>query len=216
MTYLQLVNGVLTRLREDVVVTTAGSDDVVVNLVKEFVNDAKRTTEQAHTWSALSTEWHPSTQIGVDTVVLTDSRKDAIIDYIYDAEGNKLRPTTREELRRKAAQSGATTGNPEYYIIDGKEANGDVRLRVWPAPEAVKTYAVYGFQGQDDLAEDGDVLAVPSAPVIYMAEALASRERGEVGAQSSGELMAVAQRYLSDAIAIDSVNAEMDNVWYTV
>lgn len=213
--YLGLVNAVLIRLREDTVTTVAGSDDVVVNLVKAFVNDAKRTVEEAHAWSALETEWTVSSAIGNDKLVLTDSHKNAIISYVYDSEGNKLKLSNKEELRRKAAMS-TNTGTPTHYIVDGKEANGDVRLRVWPAPKEVKTYVAYGYQRSPLLENDTDLLMIPSAPVIYLAEALAARERGEVGGQSAGELMSLAKNYLSDAIAIDATNSDMDNIWYTV
>ena len=53
MTYLQLVNSVLRRLREDEV-TTVGQN-AYSKLIGEFVNDAKRTVEDAYDWTALRT-----------------------------------------------------------------------------------------------------------------------------------------------------------------
>ena len=50
MNYLQLVNGVLDRLREPQTVTVRTMDDPVVNVVKHFVNDAKRHVESAQSW----------------------------------------------------------------------------------------------------------------------------------------------------------------------
>jgi hypothetical protein len=214
-TYLELVNAVLVRLREDTVATVQGTDDVVVSLVKEFVNDAKRTVEDAHTWSALSKEWEVSTTIGNDKLVLTDSHKSPIIDYIYDDRGMKLTLSNKESLRRKAAMSGEA-GTPTHYIVDGTEANGDTRLRIWPAPKAVSTYTAYGYERTAPLSLDSDMLAVPAAPVIYLAEALAARERGEIGGLASSELLMLAKQYLSDAIAMDATNNDMDNNWYTV
>lgn len=214
-TYLELVNAVLVRLREDGVSTVQGTDDVVVSMVKEFINDAKRTVEDAHTWSALSKEWEISTTIDNDKLVLTDSHKSPIIDYIYDARGQKLRLSNKESLRRKAAMS-TQSGTPTHYIVDGTEPNGDLRLRIWPAPKAVTTYMAYGYERTSPLSLDSDILAVPAAPVIYLAEALAARERGEIGGLASSELMAVAKQYLSDAIAMDATNSDLDNNWYTV
>ena len=40
MTYLQLVNSVLRRMREDEVVSIENSNDSYVKLIGEFVNDA--------------------------------------------------------------------------------------------------------------------------------------------------------------------------------
>lgn len=214
-TYLELVNAVLVRLREDTVATVQGADDVVVSLVKEFVNDAKRTVEDAHTWSALEKEWEVSTVIDNDKLVLTDSHKSPIIDYIYDDRGMKLKLSNKESLRRKAAMS-SQSGTPTHYIVDGTESNGDLRLRLWPAPKEVKTYTAYGYERTAPLSLDSDMLAVPEAPVIYLAEALAARERGEVGGLASSELLMLAKSYLGDAIAMDGTNNDMDNNWYTV
>ena len=62
MTYLDLINGVLRRLREDTV-TTANETDYS-QLVGEFVNDAKKQVELAHKWSALRTTVTLSTNVG--------------------------------------------------------------------------------------------------------------------------------------------------------
>ena len=48
MTYLELVNNVLTRLREPMITSVDKSEDAVVNIVKNLVNDAKRHVEMAH------------------------------------------------------------------------------------------------------------------------------------------------------------------------
>lgn len=215
MTYLQLVNGVLSRMREDNVLTVQGTDDVVVQLVKSFVNDAKRVVEDAHNWNALSTEWEFDTVIGQDKYTLTSSNRSCIIDYIYDDAGNPLRATSRAHLRSKAL-SGAALNTSRYYILDGTDANNNVNLRVWPAPEKVTTYYAFGFQQTPDLALDTDILKVPAQPVIYFAQALAARERGEVGGQTPQELTMLAQRSLQDEIGKDAINSEPENIWTTV
>ena len=53
MTYLELVNGVLRRLRENQVETVAETSYSV--LIGDFVNDAKQLVEDSHSWSALRT-----------------------------------------------------------------------------------------------------------------------------------------------------------------
>ena len=53
MTYLNLVNNVLRRLREDTVSTV--SNDTYSTMVGDFVNDAKEMVESAWDWSALRT-----------------------------------------------------------------------------------------------------------------------------------------------------------------
>lgn len=215
MTYLQVVNAVLSRLREDTVTTVAGSDDVVVNMVKDFVNDAKRTVEDAHTWSVLTEDWSPVTSASADTVVLTDSARSAIIDTVYTDDGQLLRQINKSAFRQKALQSTAKN-DPSYFIVDGAEANGDVRLRLWPAPKSAETLHVYGYHRTPELVNDTDVILVPAQPVIYYAEALAARERGEIGGLASAEILALAKQYLGDAIAMDATNSDMDNIWTTI
>ncbi len=53
MTYLNLVNNVLRRLREEEVTSVQGS--TYSKMVGDFVNDAKRMVEDAWDWSALRT-----------------------------------------------------------------------------------------------------------------------------------------------------------------
>ena len=52
MTYLELVNDVLTRLRETSVSTV--SETTYSALIGKFVNDAKRQIEDAYTWNCLA------------------------------------------------------------------------------------------------------------------------------------------------------------------
>jgi len=51
MTYLQIVNSVLTRLRENQVDTV--DFDEYSSLIAAFVNDAKAQIENSHSWSSL-------------------------------------------------------------------------------------------------------------------------------------------------------------------
>ena len=75
---------------------------------------------------------------------------------------------------------------------------------------------MYGYQRQADLSADSDILYVPAQPVLYMALALAARERGEVGGQTAAELFGVAASYLSEAIALDASRNNLENIWTAV
>ena len=221
-TYLDLVNAVLVRLREDKVPSVNGNDDVVVELVKEFINDAKRTVEDAHGWSALRHEW--AVDLGTQPSsegVLAGSYGSVVIDYLMTSEGFVLRNMSLKEIERRRILNGnVTTLAPSYWAVSGKQVNGtlletkvkfDCLIDSSQAP-----ITAYGYQPQGELRGDFDVMLVPAKPVIYMAEALAARERGEVGGQSAGELLALAKGYISDAIAMDATNSDLDNIWTTV
>ena len=213
MTYLQLVNGVLSRLREDEVASVSNSD-VVANLVADFVNDAKRLVEDAHTWNALRTEWSITTASGTHTYSLTGAGRYANVEYILDADGQPLSQQRLQKLRKDRA-SGAD-GKPMYYAVAGQDASADVQLTLGPTPDAVYSFDVYGFKHQEDLALDGDVLLIPSKPVLYYALAMAARERGEVGGQTAAEIFQLAGAYLGDAIAHDASMSDLDNIWEAV
>ena len=69
MTYLQLVNKVLVRLRENEVSTVG--ENSYSKLIGEYVNDAKRTVENAWDWTGLRNTLTVDTQANVFNYVLT-------------------------------------------------------------------------------------------------------------------------------------------------
>ena len=69
---------------------------------------------------------------------------------------------------------------------------------------------------QADLVNNADVLLVPSKPVIHLAIALLARERGETGGTSTAEYFAIADKYLSDAIAIDAAKHPEEMIFRTI
>ena len=75
------------------------------------------------------------------------------------------------------------------------------------------TLVFEGFKGSARLTNDNDQIELPIDPVMYYALSYASRERGDVGGQSSGELFALSKQYLSDAIAWDVNNAPLEYEW---
>jgi len=76
MTYLQLVNKVLRRLREDEVASI--DQNSYSRLVGEFVNDAKRTVEDTWDWTALRT-------------TLTVTTSDAAFNYVLNGSQNRMK-----------------------------------------------------------------------------------------------------------------------------
>ena len=215
MTYLQLVNSVLARMREPQVNTLQGTSDQEVLLIKSFVNDAKRRVEDAWKWSALRTSWDITTSNNDNLYSLTDSGHYVIIDQIHDIS-NQTVLTNRalENIKRNILRDNGTT-QPyiDAYAVDGQDANGDVQLRLWPTPSTAIDLTVYGWKRQADLSADEDRLLIPATPVIYEALAYALRERGEVGGQTSMEVFAMAEQFIRDAIAHDSSLNFEETIW---
>ena len=213
MTYLELVNGVLTRMREDAIPTLAGEDDVVALLVADLVNDAKHTVELAHNWSALRTEWDITTAAGTSTYDLTDSKEMMFIEQVENSTGFVVREMQNKELSRRA-RSRPAENKPTYYAVSGANAvNGDKQVTFHPTPDAAYDFYVDGFKAQDRLELDNDRLMIPAQPVLYFAYALAVRERGEVGGQTAAEIFQMAAGYMSDAIARDAELTYLDDIW---
>lgn len=214
MTYLEAVNSVLVRMREDTVLTLAGSDDVVVDLVKQFVKDAVELVSQAHTWSALADTWAVTTASGTKVATLTGGATLSVVNAVFNSQGTELTNMTRTELTRRGIQS-PENNNPRHYAINGK-VSGEVTLLLWPTPQATEALVVTGNAEHPELSVDGTEILVPAKTVVHYALALAARERGEVGAQSVPELLGLASQSLSDSIALDSANTPSDNIWTSV
>jgi len=90
MTYLELVNDVLVRLREDEV--TAVTDTAYSKLIGKFVNDAKRQVEDAYTWNALSETLTAVTSEDLFNYVLVGSgTRFKVIDVINQEQDAFLR-----------------------------------------------------------------------------------------------------------------------------
>jgi hypothetical protein len=214
MTYLQLINGVLRRMRESEV-STIGADDYV-NLVGDFVNDAKRTVEDSWNWNALRTAFTINAVSGTAVYALTGAESRAVIDNVTnDTQKTFLMHRSPNWLQRENL-SPAGNAAPSYFIVTGTDSSGDTEVTLYPTPDASYTVTANTWLKQADLTTITDVIQVPHAPVLQLALALAARERGEVGGQTALELFANATRTLSDAISLDAALNPSGLVFYTV
>jgi hypothetical protein len=215
MNYLELVNSVLGRMREPAAATLVGETDSVILIVKDLVNDAKRSVEDAHTWNALRAEWDFDTVANQKLYPLVGAADNANIEYIYGESGAILRQRPLKDIKRLSA-AGSSGNGSLWYAPNGRDSNGDMQIELYPVPTKVHSVTIGGFKRTPDLSADTDELMVPSKPVIYLALALAVRERGEVGGQTAGEIFGMANQFLSDAIAYDASTTDVDNIWMSV
>ena len=214
MTYLDLVNNVLRRMREDEV------DNVSANtyskMVGDFVNDAKKFVETAWDWSALRTTITITTAADDYTYSLTGSQnKVKILNAINDTSNLVMQYRPQVWFDDKFLVNTPASGAPEYYTFNGVDASGDAQIDVYPKPDAVYSLKVKCTLRNTALSNDSDTLAIPSEPVIHTAIALLARERGETGGTSAPEYFAIADTYLSDAIALDAQKHPDETIWYT-
>jgi hypothetical protein len=214
MTYLNLVNNVLRRLREEEV--TSVSSSTYGKMVGDFVNDAKRMVEDAWDWSALRTTLTITTTSDIFNYVLTGSEnRIKALNVINDTANLFMEYKTATFFDEAYLISDPRTGAPTCYTYNGVDSSGDTQIDVYPTPDKEYTIRFNCVKRQADLSADSDELTVPSMPVIHMAIALLARERGETGGTSAPEYFAIADRYLSDAIALDAQKHPEEVIFYT-
>lgn len=214
MTYLNLVNNVLRRLREDTVSTV--TNDTYSTMVGDFVNDAKELVEIAWDWSALRTTLTITTAADDYTYSLTGSGdKGKVFRIINDTSNLEMQYQTQHWFDNQFFIQNTASGAPEYFTYNGVDASGDTQIDVYPKPDGVYSLKVNMVNRNVPLSNDSDTLAIPSQPVIHMAVALLARERGETGGTSTPEYFAIADRYLSDAIALDAQKHPEETIFYT-
>ena len=214
MTYLQLINSVMRRLREDEVATYSQSN--YSKLIGDFVNESKREVEDAWNWTQLRTTLPVTTAASTDSYTLTGSgERYKILQAINDTQDVEMKQVPYSWINRQKTIVSSTEDSPMYYSIIGS-TSGDANITVEPTPNAIETLNFYAIVGQDDLAADGTVLTIPSWPVVLGAYAKAVLERGEDGGASFNAAALMYQSALTDAISLDSLNARDELIWEAV
>ena len=215
MTYLTLMNNVLRRLREEEVTTVNSSS--YSKMVGDFINDAKTMVEQATDWSALRTTLTINTVTNDNLYSLTDCGDDVkVMSALNDTQNCLLSYQTKDWFNEQLYINAVVSGTPQYYTFNGLDSNGDTQLLVSPKPDDVYALRFDVIRRQPDLTVDSSTLLIPSAPVMHLAVALLSRERGETGGTSTAEYFSIADKYLSDAIAIDAAKHPEEMIFRTI
>jgi len=207
-TYLDIVNNVLTRLREDQV--TAVNQTAYSALVGRFVNDAKRIVESAWTWTALRATVVVPTVAGQKDYALTGTTNEVQFqEVINSTDKHYMTRTTLAWMVEQYELQDTVSGSPTHYTVHSVNSSGNTVVRVYPQPSAVYSLKFNIIRSQPNFTDDADVLLCPVLPVETLAFALMVAERGETGGLSAQELMQYANNMLSDAIAFDAhSNAE--------
>jgi len=211
-TYLQLVNDVLIRLRENEV--SSVSDNNYSKLIGKFINDAKRQCEDAYNWNALSDTLSAVTGADVFNYVLVGSgQRFRVIDVINDTNDYFLELQTTEQMNLLFLTQTAQKDQPRYYNFNGTNSNGDTQVDLYPIPNGVYNIRFNVIKPQLPLSANSDQILIPSEPVIFNALARAMGERGEDGGIASNEAFAMYRQSLSDAIALESGRYREEMEW---
>jgi len=219
MTYLQLVNAVLRRLRENEVATLQGlsRQNTYPRLIGDYVNDAKRLVEQAWDWSSLRTTQTVTTQADIFNYVLVGSNnRFEVLNVLNDTADTKMAYQTSNWFDERYLLDDVVSGVPAYYSFNGVDENGDTQVDIYPKPNGVYNLRFNVIQRKSDLSADTDKLIVPSRPVILLALAMAIEERGEDGGTASSWAYQQGQSALSDEIALDAARHPEELIWQGV
>jgi hypothetical protein len=214
MTYLQIVNNVLKRLRERTVSTV--SETSYSTLIGMLVNDAKQEVEQAWDWSALRTTLTATTSTGVFAYELTGAGDTVkILDVVNDTSNTFMTYKTASEFNNYYLNTTPTQGSPRYYSFNGLDENNDTIVEVYPPPDGVYSIRFNIIDRQADLSADTDVPLCHNKAIEMLAYAKAVEERGEDGGTASQSAYNTANRVLNDALSIDQAKHPEELIWTT-
>jgi hypothetical protein len=234
MTYREIINSVLRRLREDTIDSDwsgALYDSVSVSdyqkLIGELVNDSKKNVESYHDWNALRESFNVKTQSGNMQYTLGDALRGAgvsfkVLDVICQDTGQVLSQVTNDWINEQVFPlAQASSGLPTYYAFNGisqasTDREPDFNIDFYPVPNSEQTISVNIVGAQKELTTAAQVLRVPSQPVILGAWARAIGERGEDGGTISSAVAAEARDSLNLCIQLDAGNMEYERDWVRV
>jgi len=204
MTYLELVNAVLVRLREPTVSTVALSS--YSSLIGKFVNDAKRQVEDAYDWNVLGQEKTVSTVADTYVYSLTGVGQKFRVssDPLNTTSNVVMRNISVADMRQKQNFTPIVTNIPAQYCFEGVDGNGDAQVQLYGRPDGVYTIKFFVTIPQAALTADNTLVLVPDALVEQNAYARALVERGEDGGLNSSEAYNLYRSMLADYIALEA------------
>ena len=215
MNYLDLVNDVLIRLREDEV--TATTDTPYSKLIGKFVNDAKRIVEDSFQWNVLTETLTVTTANDLFNYVMTGSgQRFKVIDVINSEDNFFLEYMPFSQMNNLFLNQTPQKGSPYYYNFNGVDTNGDTQVDIFPIPDGVYNVFFNIYKPQVSLSAGADQLVVPAEPVLKYAYAMAVAERGEDGGIAAQEASALADLSLADHIAMAAHRQNDEYVWHQV
>ena len=202
MTYLELINDVLVRLREPTVSTNL--ETTYSTLLGKFVNDAKRQIEDAFAWNVLVQTITLTTVANTSSYSLTGAgQKFQVLDAINTTSLLGMTNIDFVTMNRNINFLPVGTSAPVNYAFNGVDGNYDTKVTLYPVPDAVYTVKFSLAIAQANLSADATVVKVPDVLVAQNAYARALVERGEDGGLSSSEAYALYKSMLSDHIALE-------------
>jgi len=204
MTYLEIVNAVMVRLREPTVSTVALSS--YSSLIGKFVNDAKRQVEDAYDWNVLGQEKTVTTV--ADTYIYSlpgvGQKFRVSSDPLNTTSNVVMQNISVADMRQKQNFTPIVTNIPSQYCFEGVDGNGDAQVQLYGRPDGVYTIKFFVTIPQAALTSDSTSILVPDVLVEQNAYARALVERGEDGGLNSSEAYNLYLSMLADYIGLEA------------
>jgi hypothetical protein len=220
MTYRELINEVLIRLREETIATDWSgniNDSTTVTdyqkVIGSMVNDAKRSIESYHDWLVLRETVDVSTVAGTKNYNLSSGQDFKIMDVVNNATGNQLVQVSRAYLNREKFPTDSS-GEPHYYGFNGADSSNNLKIDLSPVPNKVEVISFDIVKYQATLQTASTVVKIPVQPLILGAWARSISERGEDGGTQSAIAAEEASNSLSQAVMVDSGHAQFETDWF--
>jgi len=213
LTYIEIINKVLIRLRENQVTDLSQSYSA---LIGEFVNEAKREVENAWTWVQLRSTIQITTEASSLRYTLTGSgNRSKILYVINDSDNFEMQLANSKWMTLQLTAATTQNASPVYYDVNGY-SDGDFNVDLYPIPEKAYNINFNMVIPQEDLKEVDDVVIVPFQPIILSAYAKAISERGEDSGIAYRDALVNAEKSLSDAISNDASYVPSELIWEPV
>lgn len=215
MTYLELINDVLIRLRETQVTTATLTP--YSTLIGKFVNDAKRQVEDAYNWNALNKTVTVTTNGSTYQYSVTGAGQKFRVGQVLNTTSNVVMQNIPVDLMNRYQNFTPIVQNiPTQYCFEDVDSNGDTKVTLFGRPNGVYTIKFFLTVPQAILANDSTSVSVPDVLVAQNAYARALVERGEDGGLNSSESFALYKSMLSDYIALESTRFPEDQEFVAI
>lgn len=214
MTYLQLINAVLARLRKTAVATS--TETAYSTMIGEFVKQALREVENAWNWNRLRTTVQIVTADGDYNYALTGVGPNPFILDVFNDTSDiplKLAPTSTWMTQKLLANTQPKAA-PEVYDVNGVNASDEPVVNLWPIPDGVYNVNFNVVDKTEITADANDIGNTYSLPVILRATMHAIEERGDDGGLSLQYLQDQYTKALGDAVSYDASLHENELTWY--
>ena len=220
MTYRELINQVLIRLREDTIsgdwsgaINDASTVSAYHKVIGALINDSKRSVESYHDWLNLRSTVSFDTVSGTKNYNLNSGQEIKIIDAINTDTGHHLKQVSKVYINTVKFPTD-DDGQPFYYAFNGSDSSNNLKIDLSPVPTSIETLNFEIVKHQDSLTNASTVLKIPSQPVILGAWARAIAERGEDGGTQSSLAAQEANECLKQTVITDSGNTQYETDWY--